>query len=330
MQNGFFQAAGRGFDFAYRGVALDRLAELRDDAAAVRGLRSRAEARFALIGRDMPILARSEPRRWLFPRTDLEALGGPRAEALLGLDAAGAPLFAARLHDEAVEMRSDQSDGFLDRRQLVIPGRDDLELVDLRSITLQGLVEPHAIATLGLAKAILDWHARHGFCARCGSPSRSVAAGWRRECEACKSQHFPRTDPVVIMLAHDGERCLMGRQRRFPKGMYSALAGFIEPGETVEEAARREIREEAGIDCDEVHYIASQPWPFPSSLMIGCLARARNMALRIDDKELEDARWFDRDEVEAMQQKRHPTGLTVPHRMAIAHHLISFWLEERS
>ena len=139
------------------------------------------------------------------------------------------------------------SDGFLDRRELVVPGRDDLEPIDMRSIAHAGRwSRPQTVAILGQAKAIAHWHARHGFCANCGAPTRVAAAGWRRECDACKTQHFPRTDPVVIMLAVDGERCLLGRQARFPKNMYSALAGFLEPGETVEEAVRREIHEESG------------------------------------------------------------------------------------
>jgi len=219
------------------------------------------------------------------------------------------------------------SDGFLDKRVLVVPGRDDLEPVDLRSIVLSGLVSPQTAAILGGAKAISHWHARHRFCANCGEPTRIAAAGWRRECPACHAQHFPRTDPVVIMLAVDGERCLLGRQPRFPQKMYSALAGFLEPGETVEEAVRREILEESGLVCDEVRYVASQPWPFPSSLMIGCLARAATRDIVVDGAELEDARWFERDEVAAMFEKRHPLGLVAPNRMAIAHHLLRFWLE---
>jgi NAD+ diphosphatase len=129
------------------------------------------------------------------------------------------------------------------------------------------------------------------------------------------------------MLVHHGEHCLLGRQARFPKGMYSALAGFLELGESVEEAVRREVLEEAGVDCGAVRYVASQPWPFPSSLMIGCLAEARSREIRIDQQELEDARWFDRDEVRSMYQKSHPQGLAAPNRMAIAHHLLRFWLD---
>ena len=138
-------------------------------------------------------------------------------------------------------------------------------------------------------------------------------------------QHFPRTDPVVIMLAVDGDDCLLGRQPRFPKGMYSALAGFVEPGETIEAAVRREILEEAGVACGAVRYFASQPWPFPSSLMIGCFAEARSRAIAIDRTELEDARWFSREETLALLEKRHPDGLAAPIPMAIAHHLMKRW-----
>jgi NAD+ diphosphatase len=137
--------------------------------------------------------------------------------------------------------------------------------------------------------------------------------------------HFPRTDPVVIMLAVDGDACLLGRQPRFPKGMYSALAGFVEPGETIEAAVRREIREEAAVICRAVQYFASQPWPFPASLMIGCFAEAESRSLEVDRVELEDARWFRRDETIALIERRHPDGLTAPTSMAIAHHLLKRW-----
>ena len=327
MEDAFFKTADRSFGFSFHGNPLDRVSERREDAAFLAELRARPDARALLIARDMPILAKGEPHQPMFPLETAAALGGARVEILLGLEPSGAPVFAALLPDAAVEQRADLSDGFLDRRELVVPGRDDLELVDLRSIAVQGLVPPATLAILGQAKAIAHWHARHGFCANCGAPSRPAAAGWRRECDVCKTQHFPRTDPVVIMLAIDGERCLLGRQARFPKKMYSALAGFLEPGETIEEAVRREIHEEAGIACGAVGYVASQPWPFPASLMIGCLAQAKTRELRIDGQELEDARWFERNEVRAMFEKRHPEGLLAPNPMAIAHHILRFWLD---
>jgi NAD+ diphosphatase len=325
MKDAFFETT-RPWGFAFAGVGLDRVSARRDDAGFLSGLRARPDARFVVIARDMPILERGTHQAF-WPAELVEALGPARVEILLGLDPAGAPYYAALLPDSAVEQQADHSDGFQDRRVLVVPGRDDLDLVDLRTIAWQGLVAADVAAILGEAKAIAHWHARHSFCPNCGAPTRVTAAGWRRECDVCKTQHFPRTDPVVIMLAVDGDRCLLGRQARFPKGMYSALAGFVEPGESIEEAVRREILEESGIICGEVRYVASQPWPFPSSLMIGCMAQATTREITIDGDELEDARWFPKEEVTAIFEKRHPQGILSPNRMAIAHHLLKYWLE---
>jgi NAD+ diphosphatase len=305
---------------------LDRLSYRRDDADEVARLHARGDARAIVIARDMPVLLntgmRLEP---LLPMSEIDRLGGARIEALLGVTSEGAPVFAALIRDEAVEEQSDASDGFLDRRVLVVPGRDDLKLIDLRSIAAGGLVPADEASMLASAKALMHWHARRRFCSNCGAPNEVAAAGWRRECPVCKMQHFPRTDPVVIMLAVDGDACLLGRQPRFPKAMYSALAGFLEPGETIEAAVRREIQEEAGVACGEVRYFASQPWPFPSSLMIGCFAQGLSRALEVDRVELEDARWFPRDEALALLERRHPDGLIAPIPMAIAHHLLKRW-----
>ena len=320
MKDAFFETPA---GFAFAGAGLDRASERRDDPAFL--AEARAVARFVLIARDMPILTRDGQA--FHPAADVAALGPARAEILLGLAPAGAPYFAALLPDSAVEQRADGSEGFMDGRVLVVPGRDDLQPTDMRSIAMRGLLPSDVVAIVGEAKGMLHWHARHSFCANCGQPTRLAAAGWRRECEACGLHHFPRTDPVVIMLGVDGDNCLLGRQPRFPKGMYSALAGFLEPGETVEEAVRREIVEESGVVVDAVRYVASQPWPFPASLMIGCLARATTNKITVDRKELEDARWFSRDEARALWERRHPEGLTGPHPMAIAHHLVKFWLE---
>jgi NAD+ diphosphatase len=174
---------------------------------------------------------------------------------------------------------------------------------------------------------MLHWHARHRFCANCGAPTAVVQGGWRRDCAACAAEHFPRTDPVVIMLATADDQCLLGRSRRFVPHMWSCLAGFVEPGETIEQAVRRETQEEAGITCGRVSYFASQPWPFPMSLMIGCHAEALDRDIAIDPNELEDARWFSRDEIAAMLMRRHPDGLTTPPPIAIAHHIIRAWIE---
>ncbi|MEA2934962.1 MAG: diphosphatase [Variibacter sp.] len=177
---------------------------------------------------------------------------------------------------------------------------------------------------------MLAWHARHRFCANCGKPTQVVSGGWKRDCAACETEHFPRTDPVVIMLAIDGERCLLGRQTRFPPGTYSCLAGFVEPGETIEDAVRRETVEEAGIRCGRVRYFASQPWPFPMSLMIGAHAEATSSTITVDHNELEDARWFERDEVARMLVRAHPDRLSTPPPIAIAHHIIRAWVEAGS
>ena len=307
----------------------DRASYRREDPAEVARLRARADARALLIARDVPVLRVGETGLdSLLPIGEIDALGGAQVEALLGLAPNGAPIFAALLADEAVEMRSDATDGFFDRRILVAPGREDLKLVDLRSIAVGDLVPRDQAAMLAAAKALMHWHARRRFCSNCGALNEVAAAGWRRDCKTCNTTHFPRTDPVVIMLAVDGDACLLGRQPRFPKGMYSALAGFVEPGETIEAAVRREIWEEAHVACRAVRYFASQPWPFPASLMIGCFAEAEGRGLEVDRVELEDARWFSREDTVALIERRHPARLTTPTPMAIAHHLLKRWAYE--
>ena len=183
-------------------------------------------------------------------------------------------------------------------------------------------------AILGQAKAMIDWHQRHGFCARCGARTALADAGYRRHCDACGSDHFPRTDPVVIMLATDGDRCLVGRGKQFPRGMFSALAGFVEPGETIEEAVRRELMEETGVRVGAVRYHATQPWPFPSSLMIGCFAEALSREIMIDDNELAEAFWLEKEKARALLSGERIDGLFVPPPVAIAHHLLKAWVEE--
>ena len=183
-------------------------------------------------------------------------------------------------------------------------------------------------ATWGAARSVLDWHARHRFCANCGEATASFRAGWGRKCARCSTEHFPRTDPVVIMIAeHDG-RALLGRQAAWPQGRYSALAGFLEPGESIEEAVARELHEEAGVrvapDIEGVRYIASQPWPFPSQLMIACVAQVEDDALTLDTNELEDAIWVPREQVRAVLSGGTGPFLAPP-TYAIAHTLLTRW-----
>lgn len=223
--------------------------------------------------------------------------------------------------------------GLLEGRALfgAVPGAGDAApAYTLRELwrMLAGL-SAEELALYGGARSLLDWHARHRFCSNCGRPTGIAKGGWQRDCPACGAQHFPRVDPVAIMLVEHGGSLLLARQSRYPPRTYSALAGFIEPGESIEEGVAREVREEAGLRVSEVRYLASQPWPFPSQLMIGCHAFAEGRELTIDYTELEDARWFTRAEVaEAMEKGQHSGTFVPPLRQAIAHHMLRWWLEQ--
>lgn len=293
---------------------LDRLSEVRHDSVFVAARRQDPATRFLVFVGDHSVLkAQANACDPLFSLEELPAFGEQLGEVFLGQDAAGHALFAV---------------GVAASREQAVVAMAGIELAGLRAIAARGLFTPDLLGEVGGAKSMLDWHQRHRFCANCGAPSRVSSAGWRRDCDACGAQHFPRVDPVVIMLAIDGDRCLLGRQPRFAPGMYSALAGFLEPGETIESAVRREIMEEAGITCGEVSYFASQPWPFPSSLMIGCFASAHDTDIVVDLTELEDARWFSRADVAAMLADIHPDGLSAPKPYAIAYHLMKAFVED--
>jgi NAD+ diphosphatase len=182
-------------------------------------------------------------------------------------------------------------------------------------------------AILGQARVLIDWHTRHRFCPNCGALTGMADGGYRRLCPSCGAEHFPRTDPVVIMLPVLGDQCLIGRNARFPDGLYSAFAGYIEPGESIAEAVARELAEEASVKISDVTYHASQPWPFPSSLMIGCFAQAASRDFAIDGKEITDARWMSRDEVRARLAGEIQDGIVMPGKIAIAHALIRDWAD---
>ena len=195
---------------------------------------------------------------------------------------------------------------------------------------LLGQLDAEDAPIFAAALSLANWHRRHLFCSTCGAPTASNRGGWSRACAACASEHYPRSDPVVIMLAeHDGQ-LLLGRQPQYPEGRYSALAGFVEPGETIEAAVARELYEEAGIAVRDVRYVASQPWPFPSTLMIGAQAIALDHALTIDRDELDDARWFSRAEVLAALAGEEGAAFIPPPRFAIARTLIEHWAEGAS
>jgi NAD+ diphosphatase len=307
-----FPARESSRDPAYGGGTLDRLSERRGDPGFAEGLRGRDDARYLVFAADKPLLPEigSDPR---WPGAALARLGAATVEPVfLGVERrSGAPLFACQsvLGPDAAA------------------GLGGVTTGDVRGLAAGGLLAPERLGEVAEAAAVLAWHRTHGFCPRCGQPSRVVQAGWQRNCPACGQQHFPRTDPVVIMLVVDGDNCLLGRAPRFAPGMFSALAGFVEPGETLEDAVRREVHEEAGIVVGRVGYFASQPWPFPMTLMVGMFGEATTRAIHMDDKELEACRWFSRAELRQMFAGTHPDGLQAPQPLAIAHHLLKTFAE---
>ena len=297
---------------AYSDSQLDRAAHFRSDEQKLAAFHLDGRAGVYVVAGDNIVLkAHGEALDPLFLPAEARALGTPRETMFLGL-LRDAPRFGAGLDPAVVE---------------VLKARNDLKLIDLRTIAVQGMVAAEHVPPLAEAKAVLGWHARHRFCPNCSAATRVTQGGWRRDCPACKAEHFPRTDPVVIMLPIAGDRCVLGRSPRFPQTMWSCLAGFAEPGELIEEAVRREVAEEVGLICARVSYFASQPWPFPSSLMIGCHAEAVTDQIVIDENEIEEARWFDRAELTLMLSRTHPESLSTPPPIAIAHYIIRAFVE---
>jgi NAD+ diphosphatase len=293
----------------FAGNIIDRQSENRADDSVEKALTDPA-TRLLLMGNGRILLKFDAEGRaeGYFTSTEAVSLGSePGNAVLLGFSPNG-PVVAIPVTAEAETLPQ------------------TIKAVDYRSVYMQGLVDPAALGALAQGASLLAWHANHRFCGKCGTLSEMRAGGYKRVCPACGTEHFPRTDPVAIMLAVAKDKCVLGRGRHFAPGMYSALAGFIEPGETIESAVRRETLEESGIKLGRVVYHASQPWPFPYSLMIGCFGEALNEDINADLTELEDCRWFERGEVLAMLGKTHPS-LFVPPSGAIAHHLIRAWAE---
>ncbi|MBB3691705.1 NAD(+) diphosphatase [Sphingomonas sp. BK580] len=283
----------------FTGGTLDRADALRHDADGLAAAVADPAARLLVLESFEPVVGEGGALAW----APLSAAPAEAELVLLGLDA-GAPRFAA-----------------------IVPGAGAPP--PFRSPSLFGLLDQlraGEAATFAAARSLLDWHARHRFCANCGSATGLFRAGWGRRCPTCSAEHFPRVDPVVIMLAeHDG-RALVGRQPSWPTGRYSALAGFLEPGESVEEAVAREIAEESGVRVTDVRYVASQPWPFPSQLMIACVAEAADDTITLDANELEDAMWVTRDEVRGALAGEGGRFVAPP-PYAIAHTLLRAWAE---
>ncbi len=293
---------------SFAGGTLNRLSETRS-ATAIADATASTETKYIAFAGSKPLLRfiDGDARCW---HTIIKPLHLDLGKAiLLGRDEEGAAWLAAP--------------SSLDVEDLPV----GIKAIDLRSIVAQGLIAGAELGNLAYGAALNSWHTNNSFCAKCGSPSSIVSGGAKRFCDHCKTEHFPRTDPVAIMMVTHGDTCLLGRSPHFPAGMYSCLAGFIEAGETIEDAVRRETFEESGIRLGAVNYIASQPWPMPHSLMIGCFAEALSAEISFDHAELEDCRWFDRQELKTMIDGTHPDGLTSPLKGAIAGYLMALWVQ---
>ena len=297
-------------------TALDRLSGKRRDCAHLESLLASPHARIIAFVGAKPVIRsnadRSAAALAIFRRDAFP--GGPPSLAdllFLGVDTTT---------NHAIFVRAFQPDDAV----LLDPASTRLApTVDLRSLAMQGVLNPGDLAIAATAVALINWHETARFCGRCGHLTSSGDGGWMRHCSRCNHNVFPRTDPVVIMLVTSGENCVLARQSIFPEGMVSALAGFLEPGETIEAAVIRETQEEIGIRVGKVRYLASQPWPFPHSLMIGCIATADYEPLTIDPNELDSAQWFSRAEVRLMLNNAHPQGLWAPGPHAIARMLMT-------
>lgn len=295
-------------------TGLNRRGEKRGDtkfvAAALKDGNTRV---LALVDLKIPIVSSADRTkaciRWL-SLAEAEAMAEPPEYVFLGEQESGAPVFACNFPPN-----------------LIAGHEENLErwkpLVDLRSLAVQAVLSETELLVAAQARAILGWHANHRCCGRCGAATAVADAGWRRKCTACGLDTYPRTDPAVIMLITRGERCLLGHEHRFPDKFYSTLAGYVEAGDDIEHAVRREVKEETGIEVGEVRYVASQPWPFPHSLMIGCWGEGLTETIVIDKAEIADARWVSREEAAAMLANRHPEQLFVPPSISMAHTLIS-------
>jgi NAD+ diphosphatase len=301
----------------YAGSGLDRATHLRGDRAWLEARLVSPTSRFVPVWRSRNLIATDEAGRELPEPVFLDAAAASRLiepdapVVLLGLDSDVAYFAIDLSHIDAPESGP-----------AVTP---HARFAELR--TVGAMMGRHQGALLAYARGMMTWHRRHRFCGSCGGATISVEGGFQRRCRSpdCGEHHFPRTDPAVIMLVIDGERCLLGRQARWPTGMYSTLAGFVEPGETLEEAVAREVKEESGVSVRRVRYHSSQPWPFPTSLMLGFYAEAAAADITLDGDELEDVRWFER---RWLIDNNGKNGFYLPRADSIARRLVNDWLAE--
>ncbi|MDE9449538.1 NAD(+) diphosphatase [Aliiroseovarius sp. Z3] len=306
---------------------LDRAAELRTDSAKLQRLAQ--TARILPIWRGKPLFERGQgPHIALaFLGLDHEQLCSRQDQLVfLGRDADG-PIFAVDVSDWTAEGDTPDPGAFVDQTWQHFPNTPDTQgFAELRGVMAQ--LTPLEAEIAATARSILEWHRIHGFCANCGTQSVPVLGGWQRDCPNCARPHFPRTDPVVIMLITHGNAVLVGRNALWPTGMFSLLAGFMEPGETIEAATRREVFEETGVRVGAVGYLASQPWPYPSSLMIGTHGLATTTEITLDPNELEEAHWVSREEMLEVFAGQNPDMLPA-RKGSIAQFLLSNWLADR-
>ncbi|MGH1452276.1 MAG: NAD(+) diphosphatase [Paracoccaceae bacterium] len=312
----------------FGGSGLDRAAQLRGDDAALASVAAEQGSVAMLIWRGKPLVAHgSDGPRLARLAMDHPVLAETGDRVFLGQDDDGL-LWMYDLSDWAPEgVDEGAMNSFMDHSEQRHPALPDhMGFAELRGV-MTGL-DARDAELAASARAVLNWHRSHLFCSSCGQRSQMAMSGWQRNCAACGAQHFPRTDPVVIMCITHGNSVLMGRSPGWPRGMYSLLAGFVEPGETIEAAVRREVFEEAGITVGQVTYLASQPWAFPNSLMFGCWGVATSRDITIDPKEIEDAIWVTREDMLAAFAGQHPFILPA-RKGAIAHFILRNWLADR-
>lgn len=310
----------------FGGSGLDRAAHLRGDAEALARMLAAPETGVIPFWRGKPLISGHARDGLTWLPQDHEIFGHATEEAIfLGIDE-GDARFARDVSAWQPEEPLETVGAFLDPSEQHYPGMaDDVLFSELRAVMAQ--ISPRDAELAASAKAVMGWHDSHQFCARCGAKSHITMAGWQRDCAACGGHHFPRTDPVVIMLITHGNSVLMGRSPGWPEAMYSLLAGFIEPGETIEAAVRRETFEEAGVKVGQVEYLASQPWPFPASLMMGCHGHATSTDLNIDPVEIEDAFWVTREEMLESFAGNNPQ-MKPARKGSIAHFILLNWLQD--
>ena len=310
-------------DVVFGGSGLNRAAHLRGQGDEIARLWQ--GARVLPFWRGKPLLLAEGGTQTVGSDHPVLAMAGLRV--FLGLAEDGRAEFAADISAWEPESGNAAEQGFFDQSRQPHPSLGpDPAFEDLRNAMMR--LSPRQAELAAMARALLHWHGSHGFCAACGARSEVVQAGWQRSCPACGAQHFPRTDPVVIMLVTHGNRLLLGRNAVWPEGMYSLLAGFLEPGETPEAAVRREVAEETGVQVGAVRYLASQPWPFPANLMLGARADALTEVITLDPAELQDALWINREDLLQVFSGTHPQ-IKPPRRGAIAEYLMRNWLADR-